>query len=153
MVRFVVPVACLLFLVVSGLLIQEDGGDAAGISERLQKQLTRRNTAHQRFVAIIAFARKVLEVVQRWIEKAGLGPYVDKLIDFSLAKPVQTVMGLSAILTAIFIMMLPPDRKKKQPPSESGKSEQVKNDVAMDAMTGEIQKQSVTTTRRRKVAE
>ncbi|KAJ8906221.1 hypothetical protein NDN08_002715 [Rhodosorus marinus] len=151
--RLVVPVVCVFVLVVSVVFSQEDGGDAAGISERLQKQLTRRSTAHQRFVAIISFARQVLEVVQRWIEKAGLGPYVDKLIDFSVAKPVPTVICLSAILTTIFIMMLPPDRRKKQVLSETGKTEPVKKDVAMDAMTGEIQKQSVTTTRRRKVAE
>uniref|UniRef100_A0A7S2ZST0 ADP,ATP carrier protein n=1 Tax=Rhodosorus marinus TaxID=101924 RepID=A0A7S2ZST0_9RHOD len=151
--RLVVPVVFMFALVILVVLSQEDAGDAAGISEGLQKQLRRRSTAHQRFVAIISFARKVLEVVQRWIEKAGLGPYVDKLIDFSLAKPVQTVIGLSSILTTIFIMMLPPDRKKKQLASETGKTEPVKNDVAMDAMTGEIQKQSVTTTRRRKVAE
>lgn len=84
---------------------------------------------------------RALEPVETWLVKQGLEPYLDKMIDLGINKPMIVVVGVPLMFVSLFLMLIGGGKKDTQAAEQAAAAERKKTDaVTEDVAQSEIKK-------------
>lgn len=90
----------------------------------------------ERVNAAMDTLERVLAPVETWLAKVGLEPYLDKLIDLGVEKPLLVVVASPIILVLLMLIVL--GGKKKTPAAAAPTESETTTDVGAKKKTDEI---------------
>lgn len=72
----------------------------------------------------------MLEPVEVWLQKVGFEPYLDKMIDLGIQKPMIVVVSVPLIITLLMLTLLSSGKKKEREPASSTATEEERSAAA-----------------------
>ncbi|KAI0559883.1 Calnexin [Gracilaria domingensis] len=98
------------------------------IEEEETKELTKENPSRtgkfgpflDKMEDVLDTLERALQPVEAYLAQAGLEPYLDKLIDLGIQKPMTVVVSAPLLIVVVLLILLTGGKKKEtSPPSES----------------------------------